>query len=178
MNQTLEQIAKQTASMIGARGNAWQVIYAQFLLEKGDSYWAAYPNVAEYNFGNTHITQMVLTTPYAGMVAYAYTLLVGNPEAYHVYVDAMRVGNVQAALEALAQSPWSDPPYGNRLIETYDTVFATPVNHDPAVYTVERGNTVWGIATRFGIPIQTLLRLNPQIKDPNLIEVGETLRLY
>lgn len=40
-------------------------------------------------------------------------------------------------------------------------------------YTVVRGDTLWAIARRHGMTLQQLLALNPGIKNPNLIYVGQ-----
>lgn len=40
-------------------------------------------------------------------------------------------------------------------------------------YTVVRGDTLWGIANRYGVTLSALLAANPQIKNPNYIVVGD-----
>ncbi len=47
-------------------------------------------------------------------------------------------------------------------------------NH--VIYTVRRGNTLTYIANRFGVTIQSIVRLNG-IRNPNLIFTGERLRI-
>lgn len=44
-----------------------------------------------------------------------------------------------------------------------------------AFYTVQPGDTLSGIARRFGATVEVLLRLNPAVTDPNLIYPGQTL---
>lgn len=44
-------------------------------------------------------------------------------------------------------------------------------------YTVQRGDTLWGIANACGLSLNDLIRLNPQIKNPNLIYVGQKVRV-
>ena len=44
---------------------------------------------------------------------------------------------------------------------------------DAAYVTVVRGDTLWAIALRNGLSLQQLLALNPGIKNPNLIYVGQ-----
>lgn len=43
--------------------------------------------------------------------------------------------------------------------------------------TVAGGDTLWGIAQRYGVGLEELLRANPGIKNPNLIRVGEQVTL-
>ena len=40
------------------------------------------------------------------------------------------------------------------------------------VCAVVSGDTLWGIARRYDVPLEKLLRANPGIKNPNLIRVG------
>ena len=48
----------------------------------------------------------------------------------------------------------------------------------PAVYhRVVKGDTLWGLAVRYGEALEELTALNPQIKNPNLIRVGEEVRV-
>ena len=47
-----------------------------------------------------------------------------------------------------------------------------------AVYhTVVSGETLWGIARAWGMTLGELLVLNPQIKNPNVIQPGQRLRV-
>lgn len=47
-----------------------------------------------------------------------------------------------------------------------------------ATYTVVLGETLWGISRRFGLPLGNLIALNrDQVADPDLIRVGQILRL-
>lgn len=44
-------------------------------------------------------------------------------------------------------------------------------------HTVARGDTLWELARRYGLGLEQLVALNPQIKNPNLIRVGEKVRV-
>ncbi len=46
-----------------------------------------------------------------------------------------------------------------------------------AYHTVEAGETLWGIARDYGLSLTALIEKNPQIKNPNLILVGEQVRV-
>lgn len=42
---------------------------------------------------------------------------------------------------------------------------------------VVKGDTLWAIANTYGVSLAELIALNPQIKNPNLIRVGEEVRV-
>lgn len=48
---------------------------------------------------------------------------------------------------------------------------------DAAYHTVAQGQTLWGLARRYGVGLDELIALNPQIKNPNLIQVGQRIRV-
>ena len=50
--------------------------------------------------------------------------------------------------------------------------------NDGDYYVIKRGDTLSGIAAKFGTSISKLMALNPHIKNANLIYVGDTIRLY
>ncbi|NLW59185.1 MAG: LysM peptidoglycan-binding domain-containing protein, partial [Firmicutes bacterium] len=43
------------------------------------------------------------------------------------------------------------------------------------LYTVRAGDTMFNIANRFGIPLNCLIRFNPQIPNPNQINPGQVI---
>lgn len=45
------------------------------------------------------------------------------------------------------------------------------------VYTVQKGDTLWLIAKRYGISLESLIKANPQIKDPNKIYPGDKVKV-
>lgn len=44
-------------------------------------------------------------------------------------------------------------------------------------HTVVKGETLWGIARRYGAELTEVIALNPQIRNPNLIYPGERVRV-
>lgn len=48
-----------------------------------------------------------------------------------------------------------------------------PFCPDGIVYAVRRGDTLYNIARRFGVTIQSIIQANPQIADPNVLEIGQ-----
>lgn len=50
-----------------------------------------------------------------------------------------------------------------------------PQSCNGQLYTVERSNTLYGIARRFGVTVQQIVAANPQIVDPNQIFVGQII---
>lgn len=46
-----------------------------------------------------------------------------------------------------------------------------------AYYTVKKGDTLWGIAKRYGVSLTALIAANPQIKNPNLIYPGDRVQM-
>lgn len=47
----------------------------------------------------------------------------------------------------------------------------------PVYYQVVKGDTLWAIASRYGMALSDLITLNPQIKNPNLIHIGDEVRV-
>lgn len=57
------------------------------------------------------------------------------------------------------------------------TVGRSQAERDRAVYTVRKGDTLWGIAKRYGVTLTALIAANPQIKNPNLIYPGDGVNI-
>lgn len=61
---------------------------------------------------------------------------------------------------------------------TYRFVFReTPRRDSETIHTADEGETLWDISYRFGVEIDTLVALNPQVKRPDLPLTGEEVRL-
>ena len=81
---------------------------------------------------------------------------------------------------------WEDVDYysGAASVQTAGSIGGTgtgtgtsPTAGASTRYRVVQGDTLWGIAQRFGLPLETLVALNPQIKNPNLIRPGDEVRV-
>ena len=44
-------------------------------------------------------------------------------------------------------------------------------------HTVVRGDTLWGLSRRYGVPLSQIIALNPDIRNPNLIFPGQRVRI-
>ena len=45
------------------------------------------------------------------------------------------------------------------------------------VYTVENGECLWDVSYKFGVPIDTLVKLNPSVKRPDIPLDGKAVKL-
>ena len=81
---------------------------------------------------------------------------------------------------------WEDVDYysGAASVQTAGSIGGTgtgtgtsPTAGASTRYRVVQGDTLWGIAQRFGLPLETLVALNPRIKNPNLIRPGDEVRV-
>jgi len=45
------------------------------------------------------------------------------------------------------------------------------------IHVVVKGDCLWSIAQKYGVDLQTILQNNPQIKNPNLIYVGDEVKI-
>ena len=63
------------------------------------------------------------------------------------------------------------------LAETYSGGSQSSSGSGASYHQVVKGDTLWGLAQRYGLTLTELIALNPQIKNPNLIRVGEEVRV-
>lgn len=60
---------------------------------------------------------------------------------------------------------------------TAQTGTAAAAAPETVTYIVKKGDTLWGIAKRYGVALTKLIAANPQIKNPNLIYPGNEVRI-
>lgn len=54
---------------------------------------------------------------------------------------------------------------------------STAASSAPQYHRVVKGDTLWALAQTYGLTLSELIALNPQIKNPNLIYVGDEVRV-
>ena len=101
-----------------------------------------------------------------------------------------QVSNAYFASLSLKMEPYEDyVKYAFEFWETYDGYtgkaekyaagrkMVAAASAAPQTYTVRAGDTMWGIAQRNGLTLEELVALNPQIRNPNRIYVGDVVFL-
>lgn len=70
----------------------------------------------------------------------------------------------------------SDHKYAGDMIPTAREHIPCPTgNCQGQLYTIQAGDTLFFIASRFGITVQQIRAVNPQIMNPNLIYIGQVI---
>lgn len=101
-----------------------------------------------------------------------------------VMAGALAVASISAACggddePTNAERPEDVTPEVLAESEIAPTPTAVPVVVEPEelTYTVEAGDLLGSIAQRFGLTLDELLAANPQIADPNTIQVGDVVTI-
>ncbi len=75
---------------------------------------------------------------------------------------------------------WEDVSYYSGEVRTFSLnqeMIHREVGGRKEYHLVKPGDTFWSIARRYGLPLEELAARNPQIRNPNLIRVGEKVRI-
>lgn len=56
-------------------------------------------------------------------------------------------------------------------------LFIPPTTNTTNTYTVVSGDTMYKIASRYGLTLEELIRANPQIPNPNIIQIGQSINI-
>jgi nucleoid-associated protein YgaU len=115
--------------------------------------------------GTASIVELIHTTPFA------------DDNGFYVK-DGQRIASYGAATDAahlnhvhLAMSQAQLTPALARLGAPH------PVPSSAVTYTVVSGDTLTAIAAKFHTTVPAILKLNPSIEDPNVISVGQRIRV-
>lgn len=100
-------------------------------------------------------------------------LLILGVVAYVLYTQATEGGGGGLQTETVTPTTTSTPPPPTPTPTPAATPTPTPA---PQTYTVQAGDTLLGIAERFGITVEDLQAKN-ELADPNNISVGQKLQL-
>lgn len=75
---------------------------------------------------------------------------------------------------------WEDLEYYDTALGKEDTTGQAAQgtgSSSQLVHKVVKGDTLWGISRCYNVTLEQLLSLNPQIKNPNLIRIGQEVRV-
>jgi LysM repeat protein len=83
--------------------------------------------------------------------------------------DAPTTASESPAVETLAPSE-TEPP-----VAASDEPSASVKPAATTIYKVKKGDTMTGIAAKYGITLKALMKLNPKIKDASKIHIGQSI---
>lgn len=121
---------------------------------------------------------------YPGQVLLLPGTILGSDGGYLIYIVARgdTVKGLAARFGSTVDSILASNPEIRNVNLIYEgqrlTIYAAgPGNPPPGgqVYYAQRGDTLRKVAAKFGTSVDALLRLNPQITNPNLIYVGQAI---
>lgn len=125
MDMIAVENARQAALLLcrqaGFEAAAADGFAAQFVQEKGWAWWQK-PE-GNFNIGNVQNNGVVVfcQTMDEGLTLYLQTLRNGF---YNSVIQAAEAGNAEGVAQALAVSPWADPPYGETLLILFREIAA------------------------------------------------------
>ena len=85
----------------------------------------------------------------------------------------------QTAVDQLAEG-MADNPFMKTLVSGANQLFGAGTEAEAAPasqYAVQAGDTMSSIARQYGIPVNELIALNPNISDPNVIGIGDAINV-
>lgn len=125
---------------------------------------------------------------YPGQVLLLPGSILGSDGGYRIYIvargDTVRslANRFNSTVDLiLAHNPAitnANVIYEGQRLTIYDRGTGNPPPPPPGggeTYYVQRGDTLRKIATKFGTSVDVLIRLNPQISNPNVIYVGQAI---
>jgi len=119
--------------------------------------------------GAAHIVELIHTTPFADDDGF-YVKNGQRIASFGPATDAQHLNHVHLALSlaqvtaALARVKGKKPP-------------VRPTPSSVVTHIVVSGDTLSAIAGKFNTTVPAILKLNPSIKDPNVIHIGDRIRV-
>ncbi len=71
----------------------------------------------------------------------------------------------------------NEPPIKHNPVIKHPKDAIEPRHRSDAYYIVLKGDTLWQIAKKYGLEKKEIMKLNPTIKDPNIIRIGQKIRI-
>ncbi|MGI9418465.1 MAG: peptidoglycan-binding protein [Geminicoccaceae bacterium] len=104
--------------------------------------------------------------------------IVGRGETWPGLLDSLSTRR-DTLIQAVADAPGPGFPVNDILaeIDKLDSLVSRVSAPDGGTYTVRPGDTLSGIAQRHGVSLNELLSVNPQITNPNSIQIGQQINL-
>jgi murein DD-endopeptidase MepM/ murein hydrolase activator NlpD len=109
-----------------------------------------------------YVTGVALATlvVFTGTLSYTMTTHSRSAEAAAPTVPMATAAPKPVAAKPVTKPPQAPPP-------------APPVQH----FTVQQGDTLWEIASHYGVTMAQLLAANPEVDNPGHLQIGQQLRL-
>ena len=164
MGGPLPAIASETAGIL---------LYGFVLCISNPAAYAAYWDAARSGNKAEAVSQLA-SSPWCSP-PYGATLL----EVYQSIEEGLnKWGFITGAVPSSAQLS-SAPSSDGQSASSSRPLTSSSTNTEPTKYqyVVKSGDTMSSIAESRGVPLRLLLRKNPQVSDPNLIEPGEIINL-
>lgn len=109
-------------------------------------------------------------------IAKTLTLLLLLSSAVVYAEPPSQVDTVAAATTWVEEAPVKSAPAPKATTpKVTPTETVVPVSGDHQVYVVVNGDVLWKIAQKHNLTLEQLLALNPQLKNPNLLSVGQQI---
>ncbi|MFT9493824.1 LysM peptidoglycan-binding domain-containing protein [Anaerosolibacter sp.] len=109
-------------------------------------------------------------------IAKTLTLLLLLSSAVVYAEPPSHVDTVATATTWVEEAPVKSAPAPKATMpKVTQTETVVPVSGDHQIYVVVNGDVLWKIAQKHNLTLEQLLALNPQLKNPNLLSVGQQI---